>query len=312
MHRDRLIYICGHNGLIGQALLRELKKDGYGNLLFKDHRELDLTDRDKTERFFKKERPEYVFLMAARVGGIMANIETPASFIYENIMIESNLIDLAYRYKVKKLLFLGCGCIYPKICPQPIREEYLLSAPPEPTNEPYALAKIVGIKMCQAYNRQYGTNFISTIAGNTYGPYDHFNDRGHVVASLIKRFHMAKISGKKKVVIWGSGLPKRDFIYVDDVARACIFLMKRYNKLDFINIGSGKAISIRELACVVRDVAGFKGQILYDKSKPDGMPERVLDISKINALGWEPEISLRDGIRLTYEWYKTSPTITPS
>jgi len=304
MNKNSKIYVAGHSGLIGQAVMRQLKRQGYKRLLLKNHKALNLTDRKKTEAFFKKEKPEYIFLMAARVGGIMANATYPASFIYDNTMIESNVIDLAYRYKTKKLMFLGCGCIYPKICPQPIKEEYLLSRAIEPTNEPYALAKILGVKMCQSYNRQYHTNFISGIAANTYGPCDHFEDTGHVVASLIKRFHIAKVSGKKDVVIWGSGKPKRDFIYVDDAARACIFLMRNYNKSDIINIGSGKATTIIELASIIREIVGFKGKILYDKTRPDGIPERLLDIRKIKTMGWHAETRLKNGIRSTCEWYK--------
>ena len=304
MNKNSKIYIAGHSGLIGQALARELKGQGYKRLLLKTHKALDLTDRNKTEAFFKKEKPEYIFLMAGRVGGIMANARYPAGFIYENTLIASNIIDLACKYKVKKLIFLGCGCIYPKICPQPIKEEYLLSGFIEPTNEPYALAKIVGIKMCQAYNKEYNTNFISAIAANAYGPFDHFDDNGHVVASLIKRFHTAKISNKKKVVIWGSGKPKRDFIYADDVARACIFLMEKYNKPGIINIGSGKAAAIAQLARTISDTVGFKGKVLYDRARPDGIPERLLDIRKIKAMGWQAETCLREGVKLTYDWWK--------
>lgn len=312
MHKDSRIYIAGHEGMIGQAIVRELKRRGYRRLLLRSHRELDLINKKDIERFFKKEEPEYIFLMAGRVGGIKANIESPADFIYENIMIESNVIDLAYRYGVKKLLMLGCGCIYPRKCPQPIKEWYLLSGPVEPTSEPYSMAKISGIKMCQAYNQQYGTKFIVGVAANTYGPYAHFGEGGHVVSSLLSRFHTAKVSKKENVVIWGTGKPRRDFIYVDDVSRACIFLMKRYNSSEIINIGSSRATSIAELADVIRDVVGFKGKILYDRRRPDGMPERLLDTTKIRAMGWHARIELRDGIRLTYEWYKSSATITPS
>lgn len=302
MNRQSRIYVAGHTGLIGSALLRELSGQGYQNLIVKTHRELDLTNRQKAELFFKKKQPEYVFLMAGRVGGIRANMAKPADFIYENTMLETNIIDLAYRYGVRKLLFLGCACIYPRLCPQPIKEEYLLSSPIEPTNEPYALAKIMGLKMCHAYNRQYGTNFIVAIASNTYGPGDHFDDSGHVVASLIKRFHQAKMSKRKDIVIWGSGRPKRDFLYVDDLAGACIFLMKRYNKEEMINIGSGRRTSIAELAGLIQEVTGFKGNIIYDKTRPDGMPERFLDISRIKALGWQARTELAEGLKLTYNY----------
>lgn len=307
MNRNSLIYVAGHSGLIGSALVRALSRQGYKNLLVKSHRELDLTDRRKTEIFFKKERPEYVFLLAARVGGIMANMASPADFIYENTMIETNIIDLAYRYKAKKLLFLGCGCIYPRLCPQPIKEEYLLSSPIEPTNEPYALAKIIGLKMCQAYNRQYGTNFIAAIASNIYGPGDHFDDSGHVVASLIKRFHEARVNGKKEITIWGSGKPKRDFLYVDDLAGACIFLMKRYNKEKPINVGSGRETSIAKLAMLIKEVTGFKGRINYDKTRPDGMPRRFLDVTGMKSLGWQAKTELAEGLKLTDHGFKNYP-----
>ena len=300
MNKQSRIYVAGHTGLIGSALLRELSRQGYKNIVVKSHEELDLTDRQKTELFFKKERPEYVFLMAGKVGGIQANMASPADFIYENTMIETNLIDLAYRCGVKKLLFLGCACIYPRLCPQPIKEEYLLSGPIEPTNEPYALVKIMGLKMCQAYNRQYGTNFIAAIASNIYGPQDHFDESGHVVASLIKRFHEAKMRNKKEIVIWGSGKPKRDFLYVDDLVEACLFLMKKYNKAELINIGSGRETSVARLASLIKDEVGFKGKIIYDKTRPDGMPERFLDITGIKSLGWQAKTELAEGLKLTY------------
>lgn len=289
--------------MIGQAILAQLKRQGYRKLLLKTRRELDLIDRKKTEAFFKKEKPEYVFLLAGKVGGIRANTESPADFIYENTQIAANTIDLACKYQVKKLLFPGCGCMYPKICPQPIKEEHLLTGPLEPTNEPYALAKIFGIKMCQAYNSQHRTNFITPVTANIYGPFDHFDDSGHVIASLIKRFHEAKVSGKKEVTIWGTGNATRDFIYAGDAAKACIFLMKNYNKPDLINIGSGRGTSIKGLADIIKEVTAFKGKILYDRAKPDGIPQRLLDVRKINSLGWQPETKLPDGIRITYNWF---------
>jgi len=303
MKKNSLIYVAGHTGLVGSAIVRRLLKLGYKNLLFKTHRELDLTDKKKTEVFFKKGLPEYVFLAAAKVGGIFANNRYPADFIYQNIMIQTNVIELAYRYRVKKLLFFGSSCIYPKICPQPIKEEYLLSGHIEPTNEPYAIAKIAGIKLCQSYNRQYGTNFISVIPANIYGPGDHFNDEGHVIPNLIKKFHEAKKRKEKGVAIWGTGKPRRDFLYGDDLAEACILLMNRYRGSEIINIGSENGISILKLATLIKEIVGFKGRIVYDRMKPDGMPRRLLDISKITALGWRPKAELRRGLRLTYEWW---------
>ena len=306
MHKHSLIYVAGHTGLVGSAIVRQLLKSGYANILTEPHKNLDLTDYGKTQTFFKKHLPEYVFLTAAKVGGILANDIYPADFIYQNIMIQANVIDLAYKYGIRKLLFLGCPCIYPKMCPQPIKEEYLLSGYIEPTNEPYGVAKISGIKMCQAYDKQYGTNFISAIPPNLYGVNDHFDDSGHVVASLIGKFHKAKAKGIKQssITIWGTGKPRREFLYADDVASACIFLMNTYNSSEIINIGGGRDISIAELAAILKKVTGFRGRIIYDKTKPDGIPKRLLDASKITALGWKPRTTLEDRLKLTYEWYK--------
>lgn len=306
MNKDSLIYVAGHKGLVGSAIVRRLLKLGYKNLILKTHKKLDLTDRENTESFFKKELPKYVFLAAAKVGGILANKTYPADFIYQNIMIQSNVIDLSYKYGVKKLLFLGSSCIYPKICPQPIKEEYLLLGHIELTNEPYAVAKIAGIKMCQSYNRQYETDFISVIPANVYGINDHFDESGHVVASLIKRFHEAKINGYDSVALWGTGKPKREFLYVNDLADACIFLMNTYSGDDVINIGRGTDTSIKELARIIKNSTGFKGRVVYDKTKPDGMQKRLLDITKITALGWKAKTGLEEGLRLTYKWYKKS------
>lgn len=306
MNKNSLIYVAGHTGLVGSAVLRQLIKSGYKNILTKSHKVLDLTNRSKTENFLKKHLPEYVFLTAGKVGGILANDTYPADFIYQNILIQTNVIDLGYKYGVKKLLFLGCPCIYPKMCPQPMKEEYLLSGYIEPTNEPYAIAKICGIKMCQAYNRQYGTNFISAIPPNLYGINDHFDDSGHVVASLIRKFHEAKVAGSKpdSVTIWGTGKPRREFLYADDVAEACIFLMNKYNSGEVINIGGSCDVSIAELAGIIKKVTGFRGKIIYDRTKPDGIPRRLLSSSKITALGWRPGTRLEDDLKLTYEWYK--------
>ena len=303
MKKNSLIYVIGHTGLVGSAIVRRLSKLGYRNLLLKTHKELDLTDREKTEFFLKKESPEYVFLAAAKVGGILANSKYPADFIYQNIMMQTNVIHLSYKHKVKKLLFFGSSCVYPKICSQPIKEEYLLSGHMEPTNEPYAVAKIAGIKLCQSYNKQYGTDFISVLPANIYGVGDHFNDEGHVIPNLIRRLYEAKRKKEKSVTIWGTGKPKRDFLYVDDLADACIFLMNRYSSSEIINIGSGNDISIGKLAQFIEKIVGFKGKIIYDRTKPDGMPRRVLDISKITVLGYQPKISLEKGLKLTCKWY---------
>jgi GDP-L-fucose synthase len=304
MDRNAKIYIAGHTGLIGSAVVRKLKSLSYKNIITRTHKEMDLTERDKAAEFFKKESPEYVFLAAARVGGIYANSTYPAEFIYENLMIQANVIDLSYRYGVKKLLFLASSCIYPKMCKQPIKEEYLLTGPLEPTNEPFGIAKLAGLKMCQAYKRQYGTSFISVIPANVYGINDHFDEDGHVLASLITKFHEAKGKGSNGVTIWGTGKPRREFFYADDLAEALIFLMDQYNGDEPINVGTGLDTSIAELAEIIKREIGFKGDIDYDTTKPDGNPVRLLDISRINALGWEPKTRLEEGLRITYEWYK--------
>lgn len=300
------IYVAGHTGLIGSSILRRLKSFGYTNIITKSHKDIDLIDRNKVKDLFEKETPEFVFLAAARVGGIYANSKYPGEFIFENIMIQTNVIDSAYRYGVKKLLFLASSCIYPKICQQPMKEEYLMTGPIEPTNEPFAIAKLAGIKMCQAYNQQYGTKFISVIPANVYGINDHFHEEGHVVASLIKKFHEAKINGEQSVTIWGTGRPKRDFLYVDDLAEACIFLMNHYEGNELINIGTGIGISISELAELVKKIVGFNGDIHYDYTKPDGSPARLLDIERMKALGWSPKVHLEEGLRKTYQWYQAS------
>lgn len=304
MKKNSSIYVAGHKGLIGSAIMRKLKLQGCKNIITRTHKELDLADKRKVESFFAKEKPEYVFLAAAKVGGIYANNAYPAEFIYQNLMIQINVIDLSYKYDVKKLLFLASSCIYPKTCKQPMKEEHLLTGPIELTNEAFAVAKLAGIKMCQAYNRQYRTNFISVIPANVYGINDRFDENAHVVSSLIKNFHEAKIKAQEGVTIWGSGKSKRDFLYVDDLADACLFLMKNYNSSEIINVGTGVETSIKELAELVRQITGFKGKIIYDTTKPDGNPRRFLDSSKIKALGWEPNIVLNKGLRLTYSWYK--------
>lgn len=296
MEKNSLIYVVCHQGFLSLAIVRKLKEKGYKNLLLKN---LDLFSQKAVENFFNKWRPEYLFFPPIKSGGILANRTLPADFIYQNMASQINLIHSAFKYKVKKLLFLGSPCSYPKICAQPIKEEYLLTGAIESTNEFYAVSKISGVKMCQAYNKQYNTNFISVIPTNTYGPNDDFDEGGHVIAGLIKKFHREKI-----VKIWGTGKPKREFLYVDDIADACIFLMNRYNDRGVINIGGGTEVSIKELAELLKKITGFKGKIIYQTEKPDGMPRRLLDSNKIFALGWRPKISLEEGLRLTYEWYQ--------
>lgn len=306
MEQNAKIYVAGHTGLIGSAVVRKLRSLGYCNIVTRTHQEMDLTERKKVERFFEKENPEYVFLTAAKVGGIFANTTYPAEFIYINLSIQTNVIDLSYRYGVKKLLFFASSCIYPKMCQQPMKEEYFMTGPLEPTNEPFAVAKLAGWKMCQAYNRQYGTNFITIIPANVYGTNDRFEEEGHVAASLIKRFHEAKVKREESVTIWGTGKPKREFLYVDDLAEACIFLMDKYDESDAINVGTGSTTTITELAELIKVVTGFEGGITYDTSKPDGNPVRLLDTSRIRALGWKPKTLLAEGLGITYRWYKES------
>ncbi|MGA2916349.1 MAG: GDP-L-fucose synthase [Sedimentisphaerales bacterium] len=301
MSKEASIYVAGHTGLVGSAIIRELKSQGYKNVLTRTHKELELTDREKVENFFAKERPEYVFLAAAKVGGIYANGVYPAEFIYQNLMIQSNIIDLSYKYKVKKLLFLASSCIYPKDCKQPMKEEYLLTGTLEPTNEAFAIAKLAGIKMCQAYNRQYGTNFISVIPANVYGLNNHFDQNAHVVSSLIRNFHEAKLRNLESVTIWGSGKPEREFLYADDIANACLFLMDNYDSSEVINVGTGIETSVKDLAELLKQITGFDGRITYDANKPDGNLRRFLDSGKIKAMGWKPRISLNTGLKLVCE-----------
>ena len=305
MKKESRVYIAGHQGLVGSAVRRRLETLGYENLLFKTHRELDLLKSRDVMTFFDKNRPDYLFLAAAKVGGIGANSTYPAEFIYNNLMIQTNLIHASYLYGVKKLLFLGSSCIYPKECPQPIKEEYLLSGYLEPTNEPYAVAKIAGIKMCQAYNRQYGTSYISVMPTNLYGPDDNFDlETSHVLPALIRKFHEAKERGENRVTLWGTGTPKREFLHVDDLADACVFLMNHYDESEIINIGAGRDLTIAELAEMIAQVVGFKGEILYDPSRPDGTPVKRLDVSRLSRLGWRAKISLKKGLKETYQWYR--------
>jgi len=301
--RDK-IYVAGHKGLVGSAILRLLRRRGYEDIIFRGHSELDLTDQSGVMGFFKQERPDYIFLAAARVGGIHANNSYPADFIRSNLLVQANVIDAAYTYKAKKLLFLGSSCIYPKFAPQPMKEEYMLTGTLEPTNEWYAIAKIAGIKMCQAYRRQYSFNAISLMPTNLYGPGDNFDlEDSHVVPALIRKFHEAKADGKPEVIIWGTGTAMREFLHVDDLAGAALFLMENYNKEEIINVGAGKDISIRQLAELIRKIAGYQGEIVFDSSKPDGTPRKLLDISKIEKLGWSPRIPLREGLESTYKWF---------
>ncbi len=354
MRENSKIYVAGHRGLVGSAILRKLQEKGYTNLIYRTSQELDLRRQAEVEAFFEKERPEYVFLAAAKVGGILANDTYKAEFIYDNLMIAANVIHASYKYGVKKLLNLGSSCIYPKFCPQPMKEEHLLTGALEPTNEPYAVAKIAAIKLCRYYNEQYGTNFISAMPTNLYGPNDNFNlETAHVLPALIRKFHLAKLLRKGDyegirrdirrfplgfgydrelegadnakleevlarigvtgdyVILWGTGEPYREFLYVDDLADACVFLMEKVEAEDmrklspdyFVNIGVGEDIKIKDLARLVKEIVGFEGEIKHDLSKPDGTPRKLLDVSKIKALGWEPKVSLEEGIKRTYEWY---------
>jgi len=305
MEKDAKIYVAGHRGLVGSAIMRKLKKEDYTNIVYRTSSELDLRRQEKVEEFFKAEKPEYVILAAAKVGGIQANDTYSAEFLYDNLMIESNVIEAAYQNDVKKLLFLGSSCIYPKFAEQPMKEDYLLSGKLESTNEGYAVAKITGIKLCEHYNKQYGTNFISAMPTNLYGPNDNFDlETSHVLPALIRKFHEAKIKDEDEVVIWGTGKPKREFLHVDDLADSLLYLMNNYDGDQFVNVGVGKDISILELAELIKDVVGFEGEIVNDLSKPDGTPRKLLDVSKLNDLGWEAQISLKEGIKDTYQWFK--------
>jgi len=302
MKPDSRIYVAGHRGLVGSAIWRELEQQGHKHLIGKAHKELDLLDAAAVRHFYSQERPDYVVVAAAKVGGIYANDRYPADFIYQNLQIQNNLIEGARGAGVKKLLFLGSSCIYPKLAPQPLREEYLLTGPLEPTNEWYAVAKIAGIRMCQAYRRQFGCDFISAMPTNMYGPNDNYDlQNSHVLPALIRKFHEAKAAGASKVACWGTGKPLREFLYADDLARACIFLLQHYSDAQFINVGYGSDISIKELAELIRDIIGFKGAIEWDISKPDGTPRKLMDSSRLFALGWKPQVDLPTGIRLAYE-----------
>jgi GDP-L-fucose synthase len=307
MKQDAKIYVAGHNGLVGSAIVRALKANGYHNLLLRTSQELDLRRQTEVEDFFAQERPEYVFLAAAKVGGIHANNTYRAEFIYDNLIMEANVIHSAYQFAVEKLLFLGSSCIYPKLCPQPMREEYLLTGFLEPTNEPYAIAKIAGLKLCENYCHQYGVNFISAMPTNLYGINDNFDlANSHVLPALIRKFHQAKQTNADYVEVWGTGSALREFLFVDDLADALLFLMQHYSDKDFINVGTGEEISIKELALTIKAVVGYMGEIKFDPSKPDGTPRKLLDTSKINSLGWQAKTSLKAGIEKTYRWFVES------
>lgn len=305
MSDSRSVYIAGHNGLVGGALMRLLLPRLRDNLILRTHAELDLTDQRAVQEFFEQERPAYVYLAAARVGGILDNAEHPAEFIRDNLLIASNVIDAAFRSGTRKLLFLGSSCIYPKHAPQPIRPEYLLSGELEPTNRAYAIAKIAGIELCRSYRKQYGFNAISAMPTNLYGPGDNFDpSRSHVLPALLRRFSEAMRRGDREVVVWGTGSPRREFLYVDDLAEAAVLLMDRYDSDEPINVGCGEDLTIAEIAVLVAEVVGYKGKIVFDPSRPDGTPRKILDISAIRALGWKPRTSLLSGLRTTWEWYQ--------
>ncbi len=301
METNTKIFIAGHRGMVGSAIQRKLVQEGFKNLIVRSSRELDLRNSIEVEAFFRAERPEYVFLAAAKVGGILANNTYRAEFLYENLMIQNNVIHCAWKYGVKKLLFLGSSCIYPKLAPQPLKEEYLLTGLLEATNEPYAIAKIAGIKMCDAYRAQYGCNFISAMPTNLYGPNDNYDlEKSHVLPALIRKFHEAKRQQLPEVVLWGSGTPLREFLHVDDLADACFYLMRTYNQAGLVNIGVGHDLSIKELALLIRDIVGYQGDIVHDLSKPDGTPRKLMDVAKLKAAGWQAKIGLEEGIRQVY------------
>lgn len=312
MEKRSRIYVAGHRGLVGSALVRKLRDAGYSDLIVRTHEELDLMRQADVEAFFQQEKPDYVFLAAAKVGGIWANATFPGDFIYNNLMVQSNVLHSAYLQKVKKLLFLGSSCIYPRDCPQPMKEEHLLSGYLEPTNEPYAVAKIAGIKMCQAYNRQFKTRYISVMPTNLYGPGDNFDLKSsHVLPALIRKCHEAKQAGHRTVEIWGTGSPRREFLYVDDMADACLFLMENYEDSEIVNIGVGEDLTIQELAEMIAGIVEFPGELRFDPSKPDGTPLKRLNVSKLNRLGWNASVSLEEGIKRTYAWYCAYQTEIP-
>jgi len=304
MDKHSRIFVAGHNGLVGSAIVRHLEAEGFSNVIVRSRQETDLENQSAVLKLFLEEKPEYVFMAAAKVGGILANSTYPVDFIRSNLMVQNNIIDASFYGGVKKLLFLGSSCIYPKLCPQPIKEEYLLTGALEPTNEFYAIAKIAGIKMCQAYHRQHGFNAISLTPTNLYGPGDNFDlNSSHVMPALIRKFHEAKASKAKEVVMWGTGTPKREFLHVDDLASASVHLMQTYNEPEIVNVGTGEDVTIRELADLVKDVVGFTGEIVQDLTKPDGTPRKLLDVGKLHGLGWKHRIELKAGVESTYAWF---------
>lgn len=302
MEQQAKIYVAGHRGMVGSAILRRLQQEGFNNFVVRTSKELDLRNQAAVQAFFEEERPDYVFLAAAKVGGIQANNTYRADFLYENLMIQNNVIHSAYLTGVKKLMFLGSSCIYPKLAPQPLKEEYLLSGYLEPTNEPYAIAKIAGIKLCEAYRSQYGCNFISVMPTNLYGPNDNYDlNNSHVLPALIRKFHEAKINQAPTVEVWGTGSPLREFLHADDMADACVFLMKTYDGAEFVNIGTGTDLSIKALSELIKETVGYEGELVWNTSKPDGTPRKLMDVSKLHQLGWQHRIELAEGIRATYE-----------
>ena len=308
MDRNGKIYVAGHRGMVGSAIVRALEKNGYHNIVTRTHKELDLTRQDAVEAFFEEEKPAYVFLAAAKVGGIVANNEAPADFLYENMILEMNVIHSAFKNNVKKLMFLGSSCIYPRMCPQPIKEDYLLTGALEQTNEAYALSKISGLKYCEYLNRQYHTDYISVMPTNLYGPNDNYHPtHSHVLPALIRRFHEAKVDNLPYVTCWGTGKPLREFLYVDDLADACVFLMNNYSGNETVNLGTGKELTIKELTELVAKVIGYEGEIRWDSTKPDGTPRKLLDVSKLESLGWHYKTELEEGIRLSYQDFLTNP-----
>ena len=310
LSKNARIYVAGHGGLVGSAILRRLQQDGFANLLTATRAQLDLRDQAAVNYWFRANRPEFIFLVAGTVGGILANSTRPAEFIYDNMMIHATVVHAAHTYATKKLLYLGSSCIYPRECPQPIKEEYLLTGRLEPTNEPYALAKIAGIKLCQSYRTQYGCDFISAMPTNLYGPNDNFDlTSSHVVPALMRKFHEAKIAGRREVEIWGTGSPRREFLHVDDLADACLFLMRRYDEAAHVNVGTGEDLTIRELAETIRAVVHPEATLRFDASKPDGTPRKLLDMSRLHGLGWKHRIGLREGIESSYRWFLESRTV---
>jgi len=310
VEKSAKIYVAGHRGMVGSSIVRGLQKRGFTNLITRNSSELDLKNQQAVDDFFALEQPEYVFLAAAKVGGIVANNTYRADFLYENLAIQNHVIHASYQNAVKKLMFLGSSCIYPKLAPQPLKESYLLTGPLEPTNEPYAIAKIAGIKMCEAYRDQYGCNFISVMPTNLYGPNDNYSlENSHVLPAMIRKFHEAKQNKLPSMTLWGTGSPMREFLHADDLAEACLYLMENYNEKELVNVGTGEDVTIKELALIVQQIVGFEGEIIWDTSRPDGTPRKLMDVSKLHALGWKHQIQLKEGIQMAYQDFLTNPSI---